>query len=127
MGQFIEVEDPIEWDMKLDLSTDLIKQGYKEGLTIGNEDLPYIQIWEGDIYNKSIELVYPFFGLIEMGCLNGRDLYFENWINVLHFLQNYTGWVKNLIDIDKGHLEIQELLIKQEKRDKDRKNNRWVL
>lgn len=118
MGEFIEVDDPIEWDMSLDLSADLLNHGYKCGLTIGNEDFPYVQIWEGNVFNKSIELVYPFFGLIEMQCLDGRDLYFENWINVLHFLQNYTGWIKNLIEIEKGQLEIQELFIKEEKRKK---------
>ncbi len=117
MGTFLEVDDPLEWELNLDLSADLIKKGYKNAMTIGNEDFPYIEIWEADVFNRSVELMYPFFALVEMECIHGRDLYFENWISVLHFLQNYTGWVKNLIDIQKSQLELQELWKREERED----------
>ena len=98
-GEFIDVEDPIEWEKGMELNENLEKEGYRRGLILGNEDFPHIQIWEADIFRPEIELMYPFYALIEIGSLNGRDLFFETYWDVLHFLENYTTWAKNLDQI----------------------------
>lgn len=120
MGEFIAVDDPIEWNRELDLSHNLAKEGYKLSLNVGTEDFPYIEIWEGNPFDEDIELVYPFFAVISMDCINCRDLYFENWINVLHFLQNYSSWAKNLVDVEKALLEIYLLSLQIEQKDKEK-------
>jgi len=97
MGQFIEIDHPFEDELykKMDFEKMLSTIGYHRypAIRLPNFDFPNIEIWERDPFDsKDKELMYPFYGIISFGDI-GNDIFFEDWTNLLHFLQNYTSWV----------------------------------
>lgn len=112
MGLFLETDSPFDDYEKIpaeDFSDFLRRIGYKKSCHVGTEDFPFIEIYEADVFNKEIELCYSFYAIVSIDCMNGRDLFFFNWWDVLHFLENYSSWAKNLEEIQKIALEISKL------------------
>lgn len=119
MGEFIEIEHPFEDETQgvdEDYYRYLQRLGYIKGFTLGSEDFPYIEIFEANVFKEDIELCYTFYACICIECLNGRDLFFQNWYDVLHFLQNYSGWVKNYTESEKNMLISSKLREEEEER-----------
>lgn len=108
-GDFIEIEDVIDWDLDTEFVVKLKQEGYRRALTIGHGEFPHMEIWQLDYLNRDAEVVYPYFASVEIGDITCKHLYFENCWELLHFLENYTGWAVNLEKIHKIHHDYQRL------------------
>ena len=110
MGNFIDIDDPIDWNQNDgEYEQNLRDSNYREKMRIGNSEFPYITLYENMRPNSSC--LYEFYSLIEMDGCSGYDLFFESWINVMHFLNHYTTWSVNLLknrnlDLDLNRKEL---------------------
>ena len=102
MGAFIEIDHPFK-DVKDggDFDESLVSMGYRStrSLCIPNDDFPKFELWEKEPCESKKKLVYNYFSILSFGD-TGRDIFFDSWVDVLHFLQNYTSWIKTITDIE---------------------------
>jgi hypothetical protein len=108
-GDFIEIEDVINWDLDWEFEEQLRKEGYRPGLTVGNPEFPHMRVWQLDYFNNDAEVVYPYFASVEIGDITCNHLYFENCWELLHFLENYSGWALNLDKIERIYRDYEKL------------------
>ena len=109
MGKFEEIESPFDETVGQDLDAVLNHAGYRLSslIKIPDWDFSNIEIYEHDSEDKSKEASYPYYACVSVTSFAGRDLFFTSWISVMHFLQHYTGWIKNLLEIEKLKIEIE--------------------
>lgn len=106
-GEFIEIEHPFEecFEKGNTFEGTIKEMGYETTPSVNLNiefSFPNIEIFEQRIPPR--ESQYPFYGAISITTMI-EDLFFENWVDLLHFLENYTGWIKNMVEIAKFNYE----------------------
>lgn len=108
-GKFEEIPCPFDPSDDLDHHNWLANSGFHgtPSLTLGHPEIPIFELYETDINLKigDREPAYRYYGNINIGNV-GRDIYFNDYPSVLHFLQNYMGWVNTAIATDRWAIEL---------------------
>jgi hypothetical protein len=93
MGNVNQVLDPMEPRDPLNCDDILRKYGYALIMEMPL-DYPKIKIWQRP--DPHHETYYSYYAQICFGLDYYDEVCFDTWFDLIHFLQNYTGWIVNL-------------------------------
>lgn len=104
---FVEAED-ICTDQELEQF--FLKCGYMCRHSYGFEEMPIMKVYA--YHNITADCQFPYFVFIDL-CGEGREIFFENYRDLMHFITNYGGFAMlSCLTIIQSQLE--EIAVKGE-------------
>lgn len=87
MGSFMLIDYPFTFSDGEDLCTTLKNAGYSLETSKGDDS--EFELWASHTSNTT----YAYWGIICFD-FNCHEVGFPTWIDALHFMENYTSWIK---------------------------------